>query len=57
MEKAAAVYGVLVVAALPRLLPENILNIPWQVGVLFAGGALLAVVILALIYRLYRRFK
>lgn len=49
---AAAVYGILGVAALPRLLPENILNIPWQVGVLFAGG-----VILALIYRLYRRFK
>ena len=24
MEKAAAVYGVLVVAALPRLLPENV---------------------------------
>ena len=51
-EIAAAVYGVLVVAALPRLLPENILNIPWQVGILFAGG-----VISALIYRLYRRFK
>lgn len=49
---AAAVYGILGVAALPRLLPENILNIPWQVGVLFAG-----VVIVALIYRLYRRFK
>ena len=70
-QKAAAVYGILVVAALPRLLPENILNIPWQVGVLFAGGAMLAgvilalfywrrsirAVLLALIYRLYRRFK
>ena len=49
-QKAAAVYGILVVAALPRLLPENILNIPWQVGVLFAGGAMLAGVILALFY-------
>lgn len=58
---AAAVYGVLVVAALPRLLPENILNmlrqmiklgieairsnIPCAIGILLAG-----VVILALFY-------
>jgi len=69
---AAAVYGVLVVAALPRLLPENILNmlrqmiklgieviklgieairsnIPCAIGILLAGGAILAL--------FYWRFK
>ena len=77
---AAAVYGVLVVAALPRLLPENILNmlrqmiklgieviklgieairsnIPCAIGILLAGGAILAGVILALFYWRFKLLK
>ena len=65
-KKAAAVYGILGVVTLPRLLPENILNmlrqmiklgieairsnIPCAIGILLAGVVMLAVVILALFY-------
>ncbi|MGP5603437.1 hypothetical protein [Corynebacterium casei] len=67
-KKAAAVYGVLAVVTLPRLLPENILNmlrqlsklgieaigsnIPCAIGILLAGVA-----IVALIYPLYRLYR
>lgn len=70
---AAAVYGVLGVAALPRLLPENALNMPRQMiklgteavrgeilcvmGALLAGGAILAGVILALFYWRFKLLK
>lgn len=63
---AAAVYGILGVVTLSRLLPENILNmlrqmiklgieairsnIPCAIGILLAGVVMLAVVILALFY-------
>ena len=65
--------GVLGVAALPRLLPENALNMPRQMiklgieavrgeilcvmGVLLAGGAILAGVILALFYWRFKLLK
>ena len=67
-KKAAAVYGILGVVTLPRLLPENILNmlrqlsklgieaigsnIPCAIGILLAGVA-----IVALIYPLYRLYR
>ena len=72
-KKAAAVYGILGVAALPRLLPENALNMPRQMiklgieavrgeilcvmGALLAGGAILAGVILALFYWRFKLLK